>query len=955
MTKRLTIALVALAMFVLVAVLPVSATPFVVVNTSINAGSSVYIGEQGLDFTNAQNYFSFDNPAKIGWWASAASISSTPASQTYTWSNVASNTISYSAFGSWTGNWYAINGSNVANTTTPFIMVKDPQLSVDIIDWSVAGQPGGVAVSGKSVIQGDLLGFKIGTNMDNAINQPTLRTQGTTGQTNAWAQIRVKTDQGNVFTKLYNASTSAGGVTVNLTSQIVNSAVWYWGLAPQTGNVNNVNWSTSATDATGQYAYPAGTYTIYVDSWMNAMMDNYQLGGAYYTGKTQSASQTVTLASNTVKITANKDTVVRSKAFSVTITGKPGTTYHMWVKGTSTLDGTWDNQPPMIALNQFGVFMDSYATGGATQNLFVYNNSADISSAPNAGGYQYQNGGGTGYNQMVTSQTSGIGGASIWSTVAHGTDFSAGSTGDKLGNGTYLYANVSMNDAGTRTVEWMTTNWTKAQKYTIRVEQNFGSGMSTGSNYKSDEVDVTVAKGSVTIVAAGSQSYYLGEEVKFSGTNTETQTTYLMMTGPNLNPEGSNIASNNPRSAAAAVTVANPSSFTQASVLGDNTWSYKWGTSNIALDAGTYTIWALSGPARANQATELNQVSYGTVAVVIKKPFISATTSQSTVAAGDKVIITGTAQGSPSVGVQIWIMGKNYALVTQQSVNADSTFSYEITRATTTDLFPGQYFVVAQHPMQNNQFDIYPSSNLNTLAASNTPDTTTGVLYVINKQATMQTGTTLLTGQKLFNLLGAGNLQGSDAADALVQGINSPNVDDTYTKLQFLVENPTITINPIGDRHVGDKFTITSTTNLAVDDDVLCQVYSSSFKPTQKTQSGEFSGASGTVKVTKGTSGLNTISFDVDASTFKPDEYIASESGVVVGITSTALFNVLEGAAPTAVPTVVVTTAVPTTVVTTVPPTTVPTPTKTPTQPGFGALVALIGLGAVAFLVVRRH
>jgi len=39
----------------------------------------------------------------------------------------------------------------------------------------------------------------------------------------------------------------------------------------------------------------------------------------------------------------------------------------------------------------------------------------------------------------------------------------------------------------------------------------------------------------------------------------------------------------------------------------------------------------------------------------------------------------------------------------------------------------------------------------------------------------------------------------------------------------------------------------------------------------------------------------------------------------------------------------------------TAPPTAVATPTKTPTQPGFGALVALIGLGAVAFLVVRKH
>ncbi len=133
------------------------------------------------------------------------------------------------------------------------------------------------------------------------------------------------------------------------------------------------------------------------------------------------------------------------------------------------------------------------------------------------------------------------------------------------------------------------------------------------------------------------------------------------------------------------------------------------------------------------------------------------------------------------------------------------------------------------------------------------------------------------------------------------------------------------------------------------------QIYSSSFKPTDKSQSGEFSGATGTVKVTQGASGLNKISFDVDASTFKPDEYIVQASAVLQDATGTALFNVLEGAAPTAVPTVVATTAAPTAVVTTVPPTTVATPTPTPTQPGFGALVALIGLGAVALIVVRRH
>jgi uncharacterized secreted protein with C-terminal beta-propeller domain len=57
-----------------------------------------------------------------------------------------------------------------------------------------------------------------------------------------------------------------------------------------------------------------------------------------------------------------------------------------------------------------------------------------------------------------------------------------------------------------------------------------------------------------------------------------------------------------------------------------------------------------------------------------------------------------------------------------------------------------------------------------------------------------------------------------------------------------------ITIDPVSDHYVGDRFTITGTTNIPADDELLVQVYSSSFRPTQKSQSGEFSGATGTVK-----------------------------------------------------------------------------------------------------------
>jgi PGF-CTERM protein len=100
---------------------------------------------------------------------------------------------------------------------------------------------------------------------------------------------------------------------------------------------------------------------------------------------------------------------------------------------------------------------------------------------------------------------------------------------------------------------------------------------------------------------------------------------------------------------------------------------------------------------------------------------------------------------------------------------------------------------------------------------------------------------------------------------------------------------------------------------------------------------------------------MNKWSFPVDAAAFKPDEYIVQASGITVDAQTSTLFNVVEFK-PTPVPTTVVTTVaanntpVPTTVVKTTVPTTKPT-----TQPGFGALIALIGLGAVAFLVVRKH
>ncbi|MDD1672731.1 MAG: PGF-CTERM sorting domain-containing protein, partial [Methanomicrobiales archaeon] len=203
-----------------------------------------------------------------------------------------------------------------------------------------------------------------------------------------------------------------------------------------------------------------------------------------------------------------------------------------------------------------------------------------------------------------------------------------------------------------------------------------------------------------------------------------------------------------------------------------------------------------------------------------------------------------------------------------------------------------------------------------------------------------------------FYLAGRNRLMGSDAAFAFIDVLNDPRIDDSYVKLTFILDEPWIDIDPVSDKYIGDKFALKGTTNNAVDDTVLITITSATFVPTAKGTASEFAGSSYAVKVVKGTGDVNTWSQEVDTSTFKPDEYIINVEVIETGATSTGTFLVSE-VPPTTIPTTAPPTTVPvTTAVTTAPPTTTVPPTTTP---GFGAVIALIGLGAVAVLVLRRH
>jgi PGF-CTERM protein len=476
-------------------------------------------------------------------------------------------------------------------------------------------------------------------------------------------------------------------------------------------------------------------------------------------------------------------------------------------------------------------------------------------------------------------------------------------------------ANVTTTAGGTRTVQFNTDQTTKDQSFTIRVADP------TDVKGKYDDVKVRIEAGSVTITASGTGTYYLGEEITLSGTNTEASKIYLFMTGPNLADRGVNLERPGQR-----VKTGDAKNFTTVDVEADDTWSKKWNTAGLQLDAGSYTIYAVSADVDKD---DLSEAKYATTSISLRSGFLSATTSAATVAKGDKLTISGTAQGNPD-NVKVWVFGKNYyGLANSRDLRAedvpvesDGTFEYELDSGDTKDLAAGQYFVVIQHPMGEN-FGVTGNQS-GWISGSST----SGIVPV-----------------KLTSL------QAPAAASALINALDSPNIPDTYVKLTFVVDEPLLTIDPIGTKEAGSKFTITGTTNLAVGNTLIVDVTSAAFQPGEKTDASAFSGTGGSTIVEKG-NGMNKWSFEVDATDFKPDEYIVTVESIEASKTATALFDMVE-VTETTPPAGEVTTP-PAGEVTTPPADETPAEPTTPPTPGFGALVALAGLGAVAFLVLRR-
>ena len=444
---------------------------------------------------------------------------------------------------------------------------------------------------------------------------------------------------------------------------------------------------------------------------------------------------------------------------------------------------------------------------------------------------------------------------------------------------------VKLGDTGSKVFQINTDSSTAIKTYTLTTNQT-----------PEKKATVAVQKGVMTVTAAQG-SYPIGEDIILSGTNTETDAVYLFISGLNIDKES------------LAVDI---------SVKDDDTWTSTFNPSSVykdahgvLLDAGTYTIYASTYVANTSAPVFSTTYVYSSVSVALKQPFLSATATSSTVAEGDDMVITGTAEATNDL--RYYIFGANKFLNGSISVNDDATFTAEID---TTGLAAGQYFVVIQHKMDDGFYNILPF--VTTIRQNPTGEANASSAIVFD----------------------TATLQNANAAQALCDAVDSQYIDDIYRKLTFIVAQPTLTMNPVSDVTKGSALKVTGITNLKVDTVVTVDVLSTAFTALDKGSASSASFITMTTKVVAGADGANTWEVTFDTTGLSVDTYTIQAS--VEQLSTSTIIKIIEK--PTATATATATKTA----------TATATATPTPQSPGFGAFLALAGLGAVAVLVLRR-
>lgn len=247
---------------------------------------------------------------------------------------------------------------------------------------------------------------------------------------------------------------------------------------------------------------------------------------------------------------------------------------------------------------------------------------------------------------------------------------------------------------------------------------------------------------------------------------------------------------------------------------------------------------------------------------LISKPnsqgYIVASINSAMIALGDQILIGGKATEKPK-SVGLWLFHNSYFLHRYIYIHPDGSFLDSLPIEVLNLLPTGQYFVLLQHPGDDNSFNVLPVRESDRIK----------VVSTVNDIA--------------VDLTGEGSLKGLDAAGAVESMLNAGSIDDIYIKLTFSLEEPWISVDSLQDVRQGDRIVITGTTNLSPDNALLIQIS----KPHSENEEGPV--AVGHIMII-GDEPFNRWSFELDTYTMCEGKYMLTvsalrRSGSAVAIT----------------------------------------------------------------------
>ena len=430
----------------------------------------------------------------------------------------------------------------------------------------------------------------------------------------------------------------------------------------------------------------------------------------------------------------------------------------------------------------------------------------------------------------------------------------------------------------------------------------------TEETTKKVSVTIKFAKGTIS-AESDAASYFVGDVITISGTNTAGEIVGYSIKGTNFEYDTQTIRFEDG--------TATSKNF-EFEIATEDILNEKTGLTGKKLDVGTYTLTIFVGNMGLN---DQEPTAKATVALVLKQPFITIAEAPEVIVQNTDVEFVINAEATEEIAY--YIFGTNY-FAFDESVDADeevaNKFVVELKKADTKNMSTGQYFMVIQHPMYDGFFNIMAEN---------------GAFY-LNTTATADED----NGQLLFKF---DIRQTANAAQALCDNLDSQTIDDMYVKYSFFVvgEDESFTISDIPTTIAqGETFTISGTSTANAGDFVTVEMISTAFAAVPK----ETVGSAAFIAVTTQIADDGTWEVTFDTSDLNVDEYSLK---VACGDATWKNVNidVVEAADEPVTP-----------------PTDEPGQDEpgqdepvAPETPGFGALAALAGLGAVAVLLLRRE